>query len=83
MMEPQDTLSQRSETQCFSGDEDKEADLSLDQDLEDSGVITPTRKKEIKVKRENVWQKKRQYDLERRQEKQEGLRWKKVLRNDT
>lgn len=48
MMEPQDALSQRSETQCFSGDEDGEPDLSLDQDQEDSGLTTPTRKKEIK-----------------------------------
>lgn len=54
MMEPQDALSQRSETHCFSGDEDGEPDLSLDQDQEDSSVTTPTRKKEIKVKRENV-----------------------------
>ncbi|XP_060766270.1 band 4.1-like protein 1 isoform X3 [Neoarius graeffei] len=48
MMEPQDALSQRSETHCFSGDEDGEPDLSLDQDQEDSSVTTPTRKKEIK-----------------------------------
>lgn len=54
MMEPQDALSQRSETQCFSGDEDGEPDLSLDQDQEDSGIITPTRKKDIKVKRKGV-----------------------------
>lgn len=54
MMEPQDALSQRSETQCFSGDEDGEPDLSLDQDQEDSGIITPTRKKDIKVKRKSV-----------------------------
>ncbi|KAM9443749.1 band 4.1-like protein 1 isoform 6-T6 [Clarias gariepinus] len=52
MMEPQDALSQRSETQCFSGDEDGEPDLSLDQDQDqdqdDSTVITPTRKKDFK-----------------------------------
>ncbi|KAB5537185.1 hypothetical protein PHYPO_G00115960 [Pangasianodon hypophthalmus] len=54
MMEPQDTLSQRSETQCFSGDEDGEPDLSLDQDQEDSSVTTPTRKKEIKLEMEST-----------------------------
>ncbi|KAI5093329.1 band 4.1-like protein 1 [Silurus meridionalis] len=48
MMVRQDALSQRSETQCFSGDEDGEPDLSLDQDLEDSSVTTPTKKKDIK-----------------------------------
>ncbi|XP_047663963.1 band 4.1-like protein 1 isoform X4 [Tachysurus fulvidraco] len=48
MLERQDAVSQRSETQCFSGDEDGEPDLSLDQDQEDSGVTTPTRKKDIK-----------------------------------
>ncbi|KAK3536680.1 hypothetical protein QTP86_017611 [Hemibagrus guttatus] len=48
MLERQDAVSQRSETQCFSGDEDGEPDLSLDQDQEDSSVTTPTRKKEIK-----------------------------------
>lgn len=59
MMEPQDALSQRSETQCFSGDEDGEPDLSLDQDQDqdqdqdDSTVITPTRKKDFKVKRQS------------------------------
>lgn len=51
MLERQDAVSQRSETQCFSGDEDGEPDLSLDQDQEDSGVTTPTRKKDIKVKK--------------------------------
>ncbi|KAF4093893.1 hypothetical protein AMELA_G00006750 [Ameiurus melas] len=54
MMEPQDALSQRSETQCFSGDEDGEPDLSLDQDPEDSGLTTPTRKKEIKLEMEST-----------------------------
>uniref|UniRef100_A0A3B1K1G9 FERM domain-containing protein n=1 Tax=Astyanax mexicanus TaxID=7994 RepID=A0A3B1K1G9_ASTMX len=57
MGEPQDALSQRSETQCFSGDEQEaEPDLSLDQDLDqdqdqdqdDSSVTTPTKKKDIK-----------------------------------
>ncbi|XP_058229005.1 protein 4.1-like isoform X10 [Hemibagrus wyckioides] len=48
MLERQDAISQRSETQCFSGDEDGEPDLSLDQDQEDSSVTTPTKKKEIK-----------------------------------
>uniref|UniRef100_W5K673 FERM domain-containing protein n=1 Tax=Astyanax mexicanus TaxID=7994 RepID=W5K673_ASTMX len=58
MGEPQDALSQRSETQCFSGDEQEaEPDLSLDQDLDqdqdqdqdDSSVTTPTKKKDIKT----------------------------------
>ncbi|TTB41832.1 Band 4.1-like protein 1 [Bagarius yarrelli] len=48
MLERQDAVSQRSDTQCFSGDEDGEPDLSLDQDQDDSAVTTPTRKKEIK-----------------------------------
>ncbi|XP_060713566.1 band 4.1-like protein 1 isoform X2 [Tachysurus vachellii] len=54
MLERQDAVSQRSETQCFSGDEDGEPDLSLDQDQEDSGVTTPTRKKEIKLDTEST-----------------------------
>ncbi|KAI4881151.1 hypothetical protein NFI96_027371, partial [Prochilodus magdalenae] len=49
MGEPQDALSQKSETQCLSGDEQEgEPDLSLDQDQEESSVTTPTRKKDVK-----------------------------------
>ncbi|XP_062843179.1 band 4.1-like protein 1 isoform X7 [Trichomycterus rosablanca] len=53
MGEPQDALSQKSETQCFSGDEEADTNLSLDQDQDESSITTPTRKKEIK---ENVQQ---------------------------
>ncbi|XP_062843174.1 band 4.1-like protein 1 isoform X2 [Trichomycterus rosablanca] len=48
MGEPQDALSQKSETQCFSGDEEADTNLSLDQDQDESSITTPTRKKEIK-----------------------------------
>ncbi|KAL6465032.1 hypothetical protein MHYP_G00273490, partial [Metynnis hypsauchen] len=49
MGEPQDALSQKSDTQCLSGDEQEaEPDLSLDQDQEESSVTTPTRKKDVK-----------------------------------
>ncbi|XP_036416093.1 band 4.1-like protein 1 isoform X2 [Colossoma macropomum] len=49
MGEPQDALSQKSETQCLSGDEQEaEPDLSLDQDQEESSVTTPTRKRDVK-----------------------------------
>ncbi|XP_066528224.1 band 4.1-like protein 3 isoform X3 [Hoplias malabaricus] len=50
MCEPQDALSQKSETQCLSGDEQEaEPDLSLDQDQDESSVTTPTRKKDFKT----------------------------------
>ncbi|XP_037388028.1 band 4.1-like protein 1 isoform X2 [Pygocentrus nattereri] len=50
MGEPQDALSQKSETQFLSGDEQEaEPDLSLDQDQEESSVTTPTRKKDVKT----------------------------------